>query len=87
MGGDGSPYTPKGLLLESEWGSLRNAALVAHAALRAALLVDAPAVDYTQPEAEVAWAHHVRCFARQQMNYIYGSTGHCFITDWGVRPP
>lgn len=36
---------------------------------------------------QVAWAHHARCFARQQMNYIFGDVGHSFITDWGVKPP
>ena len=36
---------------------------------------------------QVAWAHHARCFARQQMNYLYGVHGHSFITDWGVDPP
>ena len=36
---------------------------------------------------QVVWAHHARCFARQQMNYIMGSTGHSFVTDWGFNPP
>lgn len=36
---------------------------------------------------QVVWAHHARCFARQQMNYIMGSTGHSFVTGWGLNPP
>jgi hypothetical protein len=36
---------------------------------------------------QVVWAHHARCFARQQMNYIMGSTGHSFVTDWGFNAP
>ena len=38
-------------------------------------------------DVQVVWAHHARCFARQQMNYIMGSTGHSFVTDWGFNPP
>lgn len=45
MSGKDAKYTQKGLWHEADWGSLRNAALIAHVALRAAKIMDERAFD------------------------------------------
>ena len=36
---------------------------------------------------QIAWAHYARCYGKQLMDYIMGSTGRSFVTGWGVNPP
>ena len=45
MFGDSMSYTPKGLIIDADWGSLRIAALYSHIAFRAAFLFDSRADD------------------------------------------
>ena len=90
--GRGISYTRKGLAFVDSWGSLRNAASMAHIAMRAASVVDQRAdayigFDRSSFQRSIVWAQYARCFARQQMNYIYGDAGRSFITGWGTAPP
>jgi len=70
---DGSPYSPKGEIFIDKWGSLRHAGNVAAICVRAASL----GVNTDKYMA----------FARQQVNYILGSTGRSFVVGYGVNPP
>ena len=40
---------------------------------------------------QIVWAHHARCFGKQQLEYIMGtsptSPGRSFVTGWGASPP
>ena len=40
---------------------------------------------------QIVWAHHARCFGKQQLEYLMGtsvdSPGHSFVTGWGTKPP
>lgn len=45
MSGKDAKFTQKGLWHEADWGSLRNAALLAHVALRTAKIMDERAFD------------------------------------------
>jgi endoglucanase len=86
--GDGVSYSRKGLwyVNDANWGALRNAANLANIAMRTAAMVDK--FGTTPDDAHmVVWAHHARCLARQQMNYIMGSGGRSFVTGWGPKPP
>lgn len=35
----------------------------------------------------MAWAFIARCWARQQIAYLLGSTGRSFVTGWGASAP
>lgn len=91
MFGDDVQYSRRGLWQTPRQGAtvggaLANAANVANVAFRTAAIVDTLAT--TEEDAwMVVWAFHARCLARQQMNYIMGSSGRSFITGWGTNPP
>ncbi|ODM94862.1 Endoglucanase E-4 [Orchesella cincta] len=70
---DQAPKTPKGLVFISQWGSLRHAANVALTCLQAA-------------EAGIN-ASKYRAFAKQQIDYMLGSTGRSFVCGYGNNPP
>ncbi|CAL8072396.1 unnamed protein product [Orchesella dallaii] len=70
---DQVPRTPKGLAFISEWGSLRHAANAAFTCLQAA-------------EAGIN-ADKYRTFAKQQIDYMLGSTGRSFVCGYGNNPP
>jgi hypothetical protein len=36
---------------------------------------------------QIVWSHYARCYGKQQLDYIMGSTGRSFVTGWGVNPP
>jgi len=65
--------SPKGLIWLGEWGSLRSIATVIFALMEAA-------DDGITPEAN-------RRIAKQQMEYILGSTGRSFVVGFGINPP
>nr|ANR02619.1 endo-b-1,4-glucanas [Perinereis aibuhitensis] len=71
--GGGITYTPQGLAWRDTWGSLRYAANSAFIALLAADQGVLP----TQS----------RNFARNQINYMLGSTGRSFVVGFGNNPP
>lgn len=60
--------------------------MVASLAMKAAAVWDASASTSTDAY-KIVWAHHARCFAKQQIDYIMGSTGRSFVTGFGLRPP
>jgi Glycosyl hydrolase family 9 len=60
--------------------------MVASLAMKTATIWDNSATTAAD-DYKIVWAHHARCFAKQQMDYIMGSTGHSFVTGFGVRPP
>ena len=66
--------TPKGLVFINEWASLNLAANAAFGCLLVADLGIGDAVKY-------------RAFARQQLDYILGSTGRSYVVGFGVNPP
>jgi len=68
-----APRTPLNLVFMSPWGSLRHASNVVFGCLHAARAGINP----------VAY----RAFARQQIDYILGSTGRSFVVGYGVNPP
>merc|ERR1711962_413796 len=68
-----SPYIPGGMVFINEWGSLRHANNVAFIALRAADLG-------INPES-------YREFAKSQIDFTLGSSGHSFVVGYGVNPP
>lgn len=86
--GEGVSYSRKGLwyVNDANWGVLRNSANLANIAMRTAAMVDKFGTT-TDDAHMVVWAHHARCLARQQMNYIMGSSGRSFVTGWGEDPP
>lgn len=91
MFSDDVQYSRKGLWQTpregaAHGGALANAAGVANVALRTAAIADNLAT--TEEDGwQVVWAFHARCFARQQLDYIMGSTGRSFVTGWGEDPP
>jgi hypothetical protein len=86
MFGTFSKFTRGGLWYIEQWGSLRNAAMTAHVALRTAAFVDSVS-EKEKDIVQLVWAHYARCFAKQQMAYIMGSSGRSFVTGWGDNPP
>jgi hypothetical protein len=36
---------------------------------------------------QIVWAHYARCYGKQQLDYIMGSSGRSFVSGWGVNPP
>lgn len=79
-------YTDGGLWFVEREGALRNAAMTANVAMRIAAYIDRES-DRPADVNNLVWAHYARCFAKQQMEYIYGSTGRSFVTGWGEEPP
>ncbi|XP_014214612.1 uncharacterized protein LOC106643815 [Copidosoma floridanum] len=67
--------TPKGLLYIGKVGTLGHAANVAFVCLQAA---DHPNMGDPQ---------EYRSFAKQQIDYMLGSTGRSFVVGWGRDPP
>lgn len=68
-----APRTPRNLVFISPWGSLRHASNVAFGCLQLAQTgINAAAY---------------RNFARQQIDYMLGSTGRSFVVGFGVNPP
>ncbi|XP_037042777.1 endoglucanase E-4-like [Bradysia coprophila] len=68
-----APRTPRNLVFISPWGSLRHASNVAFGCLQLAQ-AGINAIPY-------------RNFARQQIDYMLGSTGRSFVVGFGVNPP
>ncbi len=68
-----APRTPQNLVFLSPWGSLRHASNVAFGCLQLAQ-TGINAVAY-------------RNFARQQIDYMLGSTGRSFVVGFGQNPP
>nr|XP_006812418.1 PREDICTED: endoglucanase-like [Saccoglossus kowalevskii] len=66
-------YTPKGLACRDAWGSLR------WAGNSAALAVIASHYGLRAPA--------YRNFAKSQLDYILGSSGHSFVVGFGENPP
>jgi len=71
---NGVPRTPKGLVFINAWGSLRHAANAAFGCLLAA------DTGLGNPTAS-------RAFAKQQIDYMLGSTGRSYVVGFGVNPP
>jgi hypothetical protein len=71
---NGVPRTPKGLVFINAWGSLRHAANAAFGCLLAA-------------DTGVGNAASYRAFAKQQIDYMLGSTGRSYVVGFGVNPP
>ena len=69
-----SKFTKKGLVFLDEWGVLRHAANNAFLALVTAKLDHENSDDMLK-------------FAKEQMFYIYGSTGRSYIVGFGKNPP
>ena len=40
-----------------------------------------------EPWLQIVWAHHARCFGKQAVDYIMGSTGRSYVIGWGENPP
>ncbi|CAL8072378.1 unnamed protein product [Orchesella dallaii] len=70
---DEATKTPLGLVFISQWGSLRHASNVAFVCLQAA-------------EAGIN-VDKYRAFAKQQIDYVLGSTGRSFMCGFGNNPP
>lgn len=68
-----APRTPLNLVFLSPWGSLRHASNVAFGCLQLAQVGINPGP--------------YRTFARQQIDYMLGSTGRSFVVGFGVNPP
>ncbi|XP_048582488.1 endoglucanase A isoform X2 [Nematostella vectensis] len=73
MPGGSVTYTPKGLAWRAEWGANRYAANTAFLALVAA---DAGINPATYRE-----------FAKKQIHYMLGNSGHSYVVGFGVNPP
>lgn len=70
-------YTPKGLAWLDSWGALRYATTTAFLASVYA--------DWSGCSAEKAEAY--KKFAKQQVDYALGSSGHSFVVGYGENPP
>ena len=69
------PRSPKGLVFISRWGSLRHASNAAFVCMTADTLgFGAEDGEYSQ-------------FAKQQLGYILGDSGHSFVVGFGQSPP
>lgn len=71
--GGNVPYTPKGLVYRDQWGSNRYAASAAFIA--------------TVASKKGILATNAFNFARNQINYLLGSSGRSFVVGFGTNPP
>eukprot|EP01135_Chromosphaera_perkinsii_P004269 Nk52_evm21s273 gene=Nk52_evmTU21s273 len=80
-------YTPKGLAWRDEWGTNRYAANMAFLALVYANILDPHMMywDYTYHTREPAAKY--RHWARNQMDYLLGSSGRSYVVGMGHNPP
>jgi endoglucanase len=60
--------------------------MVASLAMKTAAVWDASATKPTDGY-KIVWAHHARCFAMQQLDYVMGASGRSYITGFGANPP